>query len=85
MRRLLLCLGLLLPAGTAYITDAGMCGPCHSVIGMDTTTVIEKFLTAMPRKFEVAGGPVIFSAVVVDVDEITSRAQSIKRFLLRDA
>ena len=74
-----------MPHGTAYITDAGMCGPYHSVIGMDTNTVIEKFLTSMPRKFEVAGGPVIFSAVLVDADEITGRAQSIKSFLLRDA
>jgi metallophosphoesterase (TIGR00282 family) len=74
-----------LPHGTAYITDAGMCGPHHSVIGMDTNIVIEKFLTAMPRKFEVAGGPVIFSAVLVDADEITGRATAIKRFLLRDS
>ena len=73
-----------MPHGTAYISDAGMCGPYHSVIGVDSRTVIEKFLTAMPRKFEVAGGPVIFSAVLVDADEITGRATAIRRFLLRD-
>ena len=74
-----------LPRGTAYITDAGMCGPYHSVIGVDSKTIIEKFLTAMPRKFEVAGGPVLFSAVMVDVDEITGRSTAIRRFLLRDS
>lgn len=47
----------ILPKGTAYITDIGMTGPLHSVIGIKKELAIEKFLTGMPRRFEVAGAP----------------------------
>ena len=44
----------ILPKGTAYLTDIGRTGPVHSVIGFKKDQVIEKFLTQMPRRFEVA-------------------------------
>jgi len=69
----------ILPKGTAYITDAGMTGPTDSVIGIKREPVIERFLSGMPTRFEVAGGPVMVSGVVVAVDEATGSARSIER------
>src|SRR5438552_3192458 len=43
-----------LPGGTAFLTDAGMCGPRDSVIGVKRSLVIDRFLTQMPNRFEVA-------------------------------
>jgi 2',3'-cyclic-nucleotide 2'-phosphodiesterase len=69
----------ILPGGTAAITDLGMVGPHHSVIGMPPTTVVRGFLTALPTKFEVAEGPVQFNAVLIEIDERTGRAENICR------
>ncbi|OLD38048.1 MAG: metallophosphoesterase [Armatimonadetes bacterium 13_1_40CM_3_65_7] len=68
-----------LPQGTAYITDVGMTGPRDGVIGMDREGILERFLTQMPVRFEVASGPAQLNAVIVDVDESTGRARSITR------
>lgn len=73
-----------LPQGTAYITDAGMCGPMHSVIGVEKEAIIEKFQTAIPRRFNLARGPLIFSAVLVEADDQSGRAVRIDRILLRE-
>jgi metallophosphoesterase (TIGR00282 family) len=70
-----------LPQGTAYITDVGMTGPYESVIGMDKKNVIEKFLKQTPARFEVARGDVRLSAVLVEADESTGRALSIRRIM----
>ncbi|MFN8543179.1 MAG: TIGR00282 family metallophosphoesterase [Candidatus Binatia bacterium] len=69
----------LLSGGTAYVTDAGMCGPRDSILGMRSDRVIERFLTQMPIRFEVATGPVVVQGVTIDVDEATGRASSIIR------
>jgi metallophosphoesterase (TIGR00282 family) len=74
---------VILPEGTAYITDVGMCGPWVSVIGTDVGLVLERFLTQMPVRLEVAGGPAVLSAVVIDVDPATGRATAIERILER--
>lgn len=68
-----------LPGGTAFITDAGMCGPIESVIGVDKDVVIRKFLTHMPVKFEVARGPAMLQGAIVEVDVDAGRASSIRR------
>jgi metallophosphoesterase (TIGR00282 family) len=68
-----------LPGGTAYITDAGMCGPVDSVIGVKKELAIQRFLTHMPVKFEVASGPVLVQGVIVDIDPETGRATGIER------
>ncbi len=73
-----------LPKGTAYITDVGMTGPQMSVIGVKSDIVIEKFLTQMPKKFDTAGGGWMFSAVVVEADEKTGKALSIKRLSIKE-
>jgi hypothetical protein len=69
----------LLPGGTAYITDLGMCGPWDSVIGIEKENVIEGFLTQLPRKFEVARDNVVLQGVVVEVDDETGKARDIRR------
>ncbi len=74
----------ILPGGTAYITDVGMCGPMYSVIGTKVDPVLEKFRTGMPRQFEVAGGPAVFSAVVIETDDNTGKATAIARILKRE-
>lgn len=69
----------ILPKGTAYITDIGMTGPVNSVIGVKKEMVIDKFLTQMPRKFEVASGQAVLSAVVIELDGRTGKAVGIQR------
>jgi metallophosphoesterase (TIGR00282 family) len=69
----------ILPAGTAYITDVGMCGPLDSVIGMEKETVIRGFITQLPRQFEVAQDNVVLQGIVVDVDETNGQAREIRR------
>lgn len=72
----------ILPKGTAYITDVGMTGPSFSVIGIDVDQIIQRFLTSMPAKFEVAQGDSIFSAVVIEIDTDSGRATGIQRLQL---
>jgi metallophosphoesterase (TIGR00282 family) len=73
----------LLPNGTAYITDLGLCGPFDSVIGMEKENVIRGFMSQLPRKFEVAEDNVVLQGVVVDIDERSGKARDIKRLRLR--
>jgi metallophosphoesterase (TIGR00282 family) len=69
----------LLPQGTAYVTDIGMTGPIDSVIGMETETVIQRFLTGIPHRLSVGKGRTMFNAVSVRVDKDSGRAISIDR------
>ncbi|MEW5744373.1 MAG: TIGR00282 family metallophosphoesterase [Nitrospirota bacterium] len=72
----------ILQHGTAYITDVGMTGPQVSVIGIEKEQIVERFLTQMPRKYDVAGGRAILSAVVIEIDEQSGRATGIQRVQL---
>ncbi|MBI3353707.1 MAG: TIGR00282 family metallophosphoesterase [Nitrospirae bacterium] len=74
----------ILPAGTAYITDVGMTGPSNSVIGIKKESAIEKFLTQMPKRFDMAKGPAVLSAVFLDIDTSTGRAKAIERISIKD-
>jgi len=56
-----------LPGGTAYITDAGMCGPRDSVIGVKKELVLERMLKQMPVRFDVASEDVWLEGVVIDI------------------
>lgn len=69
----------ILPQGTAFLTDTGMTGPTHSVIGVKKEMVIEKFLTQTPKRFEMAGGPCVLQGAIVDIDGATGKAAAIKR------
>ena len=66
-----------LPGGTAVITDVGMTGPIDSIIGVRKDEVIERFLTAMPQRFEVPDSPVLLCAVIVEIE--AGKALSIER------
>jgi metallophosphoesterase (TIGR00282 family) len=68
-----------LRAGTAYITDVGMCGPWDSVIGLRKEPAIERFLTQRPSPFEIASGDVRLQGAIVDIDDASGRARSIVR------
>lgn len=70
-----------LPGGTAYCTDVGMSGPYDSVIGTRPDLAIERFLTARPVRFKVAGHNTRLAGVVVDCDPETGRSSSIQTFL----
>ena len=69
----------ILPRGTAYLSDIGMTGPVHSVIGFDPSTVLPRFLNGLPTRFEVGTGPVVFNAVQIDVESSTGMARHIER------
>ena len=75
----------ILSKGTAYCTDLGMTGPYDSVIGVEKDTIIARFTSGMPGRFETAKNDARFAAVVVDVDQTTGRARGIDRMLLSDA
>lgn len=71
-----------LPKGTAYITDAGMTGPHDSVIGVDKKIILERFLTNMPIKFEVAEDDVWIEGVLVTAD-VAGRATAIENLRIK--
>lgn len=73
----------ILPHGTAFLCDAGMCGPQHSVLGRDPKAIIEKFLTSMPKKFPIAEGSSVALGALVEIDEETGRATKIRRIAER--
>ncbi|MGI6553651.1 MAG: TIGR00282 family metallophosphoesterase [Clostridia bacterium] len=69
----------ILPKGTAYITDVGMTGPEESVLGIDPEIVIRKFITQLPVKFQLAGGPLQFNGVVIDINTTNGLCKSVER------
>jgi calcineurin-like phosphoesterase len=69
----------ILNEGTAYITDVGMTGPLASVIGIRKQVALERLLTQIPWKFDVATEEIELQGVVVEVDMETGKAKSIQR------
>jgi len=72
----------ILPQGTAYVTDVGMCGPLNSVLGLDPEIIIERFTTQMPVKHKLADGPLQFNATLVEINKINGMSRNIKNFFL---
>ena len=68
-----------LPHGSGYITDLGMCGPQNGIIGTETEAVIRRFRTMLPAHFTVADGKIGAQGAVFDVDENLPRVRSVKR------
>ena len=69
---------MILPGGTAYLSNAGMCGDYHSVIGMDKAEPLRRFITGMPReRFTPANGEATLSGVYIETDDRTGRATRI--------
>ena len=74
----------ILPKGTAYITDLGMVGPWNSILGVKADIVVDKFLRALPSRFDLAEAPNVYSAVVLEVDDRTNAAVGIERVMIRE-
>ncbi len=74
----------ILPGGTAYITDVGMTGAHDSIIGMDPEASIQRFLTGISGRMDPAKADVRLSAVMIDVDDGSGRAESIERLHLSE-
>ena len=71
----------ILDEGTAYITDIGMTGPRDSVIGIRKDVILKRYLTAIPLRFEVAKEDPIMSYAIIDIDNKTGKAISIRSFI----
>ncbi|MDI6604842.1 MAG: TIGR00282 family metallophosphoesterase [Thermoanaerobacteraceae bacterium] len=69
----------ILSEGTAYITDIGMTGPSDSVLGMDKESIIKRFTTSLPVKFDIAKGGSQINAIVIKIDETTGKCSHIYR------
>ncbi len=67
------------PGGTAFLSDAGMCGPDESILGRDIEPIVTRFQNNLPVNFPIAKGPVRLCGVIVDIDPATGRATSIER------
>jgi calcineurin-like phosphoesterase len=67
------------PGGTAYLTDAGFTGPHESVLGREITPVVQRFLTGMPQRFEVAKERVMLHGAVIEIDDASGKATHIQR------
>ena len=69
----------ILPQGSAYITDLGMCGPQHSVIGMDHETAISRFVSGLPASYKLGRGDALVCGVIVELDLESKSAKTISR------
>jgi metallophosphoesterase (TIGR00282 family) len=67
------------PGGTAFLCDAGMCGPTQSILGRSIDPIVQRFISNLPAPFPVAKGAVHLCGAVVGIDETTGRAVSISR------
>ena len=67
------------PGGTAFLCDAGFTGPHESVIGREIEPIVQRFLTGMPQRFEVAKERVFLQGALIQIDELTGRAGRIQR------
>src|SRR4030095_134004 len=67
------------PGGTAFLCDAGMCGPVESCLGREIEPIIQRFLTSRPIIYPVAKGPVKLHGALIEIDETTGRATKIER------
>jgi 2',3'-cyclic-nucleotide 2'-phosphodiesterase len=67
------------PGGTAFLCDAGMCGPVNSILGRAIDPIMNRFISNLPASFPVAGGEVRLRGVLIEIDESTGRAVRITR------
>lgn len=67
------------PGGTAFLCDAGMCGPINSILGRAVDPIVQRFISNLPAPFPVAKGEVRLCGAIIIVDETTGRALAIQR------
>lgn len=68
-----------LPKGTGYVTDVGMCGESGGVLGMEASSVVRRMRTRLPVKFIPAAGPVVADGVIFTVNMATQRTEAVER------
>ncbi len=68
------------PGGTAFLCDAGMCGPAESILGRQIEAVLYRFRTSMPARFPIAKGEVLLCGALIDINIDTGKAEKIERF-----
>ncbi len=70
----------ILPGGTGFVTDIGMCGARDSIIGTEVKPALQRFLTGLPTRLPPEEkGPLVFSSLLVDIDEATGHARAVER------
>ena len=67
------------PGGTAFLCDAGMCGPVNSILGRAIEPIMNRFISNLPGSFPVAAGEVRLRGALIEIDEKTGRALQIRR------
>jgi metallophosphoesterase (TIGR00282 family) len=67
------------PGGTAFMCDAGMCGPVNSILGRAIEPIMNRFISNLPASFPVAGGEVRLRGALLEIDESTGRARRVTR------
>src|SRR5213595_2623354 len=67
------------PGGTAFLCDAGMCGPVNSILGRAIDPIMNRFISNLPASFPVAGGEVRLRGALIEIDETSGRAVRISR------
>ncbi len=72
----------LLPGGTGFVTDAGCCGPLHSVIGMDVATALDRFLIQIPQKYQTAEGRLGIRGIHATLDTQTGKCLALQRIVV---
>ncbi len=72
----------ILPKGTAYITDIGMTGPKHSIIGMDIEVSFKRFETSLPERYKLAEGPAMLNSCLFEIDDVSNQVIKIERLNL---
>ncbi len=73
----------ILPGGTGYLSDAGMCGPDESILGRNIESVVWRFRSNMPTRFPIATGPVRLCGAILDIDAGSGRCLAIRRLSKR--
>lgn len=75
----------ILPKGTAYLSDVGMCGPSDGILGVSPTVMIERNRTHLRIPYAEASGPIVANAAIVEIDETTGRASKIRRITFEES
>lgn len=71
----------ILPEGTGYITDLGMCGPVNSVLGVEPEIIIKALKTGLPQRFKNSENPCRIEGCIFEIDEKSGKALSVKNII----
>ena len=74
----------IMPEGTGYITDLGMTGPLISILGREKNSIINRFLSCVPQKFEIADGKGQFCGCIFDIDSESGLCTNLERIFIRE-